>query len=57
MILEARGDWDTLAAVGRELDDETFAACVAAFDRTALLADMQRRDPAYADRVRAALPG
>lgn len=26
MILEKRGDWDTLAAVGRELDEEAFAA-------------------------------
>lgn len=56
VILEGRGDWDTLAAVGRELDEQTFAASVAAFDREALLADMKGRDPAYAARVRAALP-
>ncbi len=55
-ILERRGDWDTLAAVGRELGDETLAACVATFDRTALLEDMERREPAHAARVRAALP-
>lgn len=56
MILEARGDWDTLAAVGRELDDATFAASVAVFDRDELLEDMEQREPAYAARVRAALP-
>ncbi len=56
LILEERGDWDTLAAVGRELDDATFAACVAAFDREALLADMEDREPSYAARVEAALP-
>ena len=56
MILEERGDWDTLAAVGRELDDETLAACVAAFDRDALLEDIAEREPAYAARVEAALP-
>lgn len=55
-ILEERGDWDTLAAVARELDDGTFAASVAVFDRDALLEDMEQREPAYAERVRAALP-
>lgn len=53
--LARKDDWDTLAAVARQLDDETVVTSLGALPRDRVLADLEQRDPAHRERITALL--
>ncbi|MCW3009852.1 MAG: hypothetical protein JWO90_256 [Solirubrobacterales bacterium] len=56
VVLQDADDWDTLAAVGRELDGDALAASIGALDPARVRADIATRDAAHRERVEALLP-